>query len=187
MPVIKRLCMLCVAAAAVLAPAAAAQQSLPVSLDASLGLRIGSGGTYVERTSVAADLLLGVNLGRSGAGTLVGAVTAGVQGAMARDLSCQLGPGGECVPAFPVLLSAGAMVGVSRPSAWGFTTRALAGPAYFRGEEQSGALGLQGRLDVATPAILHTSLVVSFRGTLLPDFRGETLGTTSLGLGLRVH
>jgi hypothetical protein len=184
---IKRLCMLCLGAAAALAPAAAAQQSLPVSVDATLGLRMGSGGTYVERTSVAADLLLGVNLGRSGAGTLVGAVTAGVQGAMARDLSCQVGPGGECVPEFPVLLSAGAMVGVSRPAPWGFTTRALAGPAYFRGEEESGALGLQGRLDVATPAILHTSLVVSLRSTVLPDFRGETLGTTSLGLGLRIH
>jgi hypothetical protein len=63
----------------------------------------------------------------------------------------------------------------------------LAGPAYFRGEDPGGALGLQGRLDVSTPPVLHTALVVSLRGAVLPGFRGETLGTTSLGVGLRIQ
>lgn len=184
---IERLLFLCLGAAAVLAPAAAAQQPFPVSVDASLGVRMGSGGSYVDRGGAAADLMVGLNLGRSGAGTLVGAVTAGAQAHMGGDLDCMLSRDGECIPTFPVLLSVGALVGVSRPSAWGSTTRVLAGPAYFRDEDRGGALGLQGRLDVSTPPVLHTALVVSLRGAVLPGFRGETLGTTSLGLGLRIQ
>jgi hypothetical protein len=185
--VIERLLFLCLGAAAVLAPAATAQQPFPVSVDASLGVRTGSGGAYVNRGGAAAELMVGVNLGRSGAGTLVGAVTAGGQTPMNADLVCVLNHEGGCFPNFPVLLSVGALVGVSRPSASGFTTRVLAGPAYFRGENEGSALGLQGRLDVSSPPTLHTALVLSLRGAVLPGFQGETLGTTSLGLGLRIQ
>ena len=184
---IERLLVLCLGAAAALAPAAAAQQPFPVSVDASLGVRMGSGGEYDDRGGAAADLVVGVNLGRSGAGTLVGAVTAGAQASMGGDLDCMLGRDGECIPTFPVLLSTGVLVGVSRSSSSGATSRVLAGPAYFRGEDEGGTLGLQGRLDVSTPPILHTALVVSLRGAVLPRFQGETIGTTSLGLGLRIQ
>ncbi len=183
---IERLLVLCLGAAAVLAPAAAAQQPFPVSVDASLGVRMGSGGNYVDRGGTAADLVVGVNQGRAGAGTLVAAVTAGTQTSMHGGIMCVM-DGRECVPAFPVLLSTGLLVGVSRSSSSGATSRVLAGPAYFRGEEQGRALGLQGRLDVSTPPILHTALVVSLRGAVLPRFQGDMLGTTSLGLGLRIQ
>jgi hypothetical protein len=63
----------------------------------------------------------------------------------------------------------------------------MAGPAYFRDEQLKGALGVQGRVDVATAPVLHTSLVLSLRGGLIPSFRGEALGTTSVGVGLRIH
>jgi hypothetical protein len=184
---IGRLFVLCLGAAAVLAPAAAAQQPFPVSVDASFGVRTGSGGSYVNRGGAAADLMVGVNLGRSGAGTLVGGVTAGAQSPMNSDLVCVMNREGGCFDTFPVLLSVGALVGVSRPSAAGFTTRVLAGPGYFRGENEGGALGLQGRLDVSTPPTLHTALVLSLRGAVIPRFQGDLLGTTSVGLGLRIQ
>ena len=184
---IKSLAILCTLAAA-MAPAAVAQRSLPVSVDASLGLRMGSGGSYADRGGAAADLLVGMPVGRTGAGTIIAALTAGAQAPMGGDLECLLDRAtGTCAPDFPVLLSAGALVGVARPGAWGSTTRVLAGPAYFRGEHEGRGLGVQGRVDVATPAVLHTSLVLSLRGALIPRFQGETLGTTSLGLGLRIQ
>jgi hypothetical protein len=170
-----------------MASAASAQQPFPVSVDASVGVRSASGGSYVNRGGAAADLMVGVNLGRAGAGTLVGAVTAGAQSSMGGDLMCVMGGDGGCVDNFPVLLSVGALVGVSRSSSSGATTRVLAGPAYFRGEYEDGALGLQGRLDVSTPPILHTALVLSLNGAVLPRFRSEMLGTTSIGLGLRIQ
>lgn len=184
---IERLLILCLGAAAVLAPVAAAQRPFPVSVDASLGLRMGSGGTYVDRGGAAADLMVGVNLGRAGAGTLVGAVTAGAQASMGGDLICLVGRNGECVPRFPVLLSTGVLVGFSRSSSSGATSRVLAGPAYFRDDHESRGLGMHGRVDVSTPPVLHTALVLSLRGAVLPRFQGETLGTTSLGLGLRIQ
>ncbi|HEY7770693.1 hypothetical protein [Longimicrobium sp.] len=184
---IERLFILCLGAAAVLAPAASAQQPFPVSVDASLSVRTGSGGSYVNRGGAAADLVVGVNLGPSGAGTLVGAVTAGAQSSMGGDLMCVMDPAGGCFDTFPVLLSVGALVGVSRSWPSGSTTRVLAGPEYFRGEEEGGALGLQGRLDASTPLILHTALVLSLRGAVIPRFQGDMLGTTSIGLGLRIQ
>jgi hypothetical protein len=185
----KRLFSVCLAFAigAILAPETAAQDPVAVTPEASVGFSVGSGGTYVHRAGPSLDLMLGMRMQETPAGTLVGGFTIGVPLPVARPLICILLPSGECAPEFPQFFSGGALLGVQRGSAQGPSARILAGPTYYYGHRRSGALGLQGRLDMATPPFLHTSVVASLRGAVLPSFEEETLGITSFGLGLRIQ
>jgi hypothetical protein len=78
--------------------------------------------------------------------------------------------------------------------------RVLAGPAYVRANGNRGdAYGVHGRVDVGVPAGRHLAFVTSLRHTLVPDFsdslveryatnyRGGSLGVSSLAFGLRVQ
>ena len=167
-------------------PARANAQS-GTSLEVTLGSSTGGGGSYSERGGIALDLLLAMPVRETPAGTLVAGTTAGVHGPIAGDLSCISDPVRGCLPNFPVLISAGAVGGLQRGSAAGASARLLAGPAFFAAQEGGGALGLQGRLDAATPPLFHVSLVASLRGAVLPRFQGEALTQGSFGLGLRIQ
>lgn len=167
-------------------PAQADAQMSGTSFEASLGFSAGGGGVYSERDGIALDLLLARQVRQAPAGTLVAAITAGVHGPIAGDLSCLDTPAGACAGAFPVFISAGVLGGVQRGSAAGANARLLAGPAFFAGEE-GGALGLQGRLDAATPAVFHVSLVASLQGAVLSRYQGERLTSRSISLGLRIQ
>lgn len=173
--------------AATLAPPAIAQHPPSFFMEASVGVGLGSGGDYEERAGHAADLMLGMRLRETAAGTVVGAVTVGLNGAMASDLVCRIRAGGECAPAFPLLLSAGALAGLERRSGHSAAARVLAGPAYYSAVDGGEAFGLQGRVDVASPPLLRTALVASLRSILLPSLDGETLRVTALGVGLRIQ
>jgi hypothetical protein len=168
-------------------PARAGAQLSGTSLEVALGYSTGGGGAYSERGGIALDLLLAMQVRQAPAGTLVAALTAGVHGPVAGDLSCLDTPAGVCAPHFPVFISAGAMGGVQRGSAAGANARLLAGPAFFAAQEGGGALGLQGRFDAATPPLFHVSLVASLQGAVLPRFQGERLTSRSLSLGLRIQ
>jgi hypothetical protein len=167
-------------------PAGADAQLSGSSLEATLGYSTGGGGAFSERGGIALDVLLAKPVRQAPAGTQVAAITAGIHGPIAGDLSCLDTPAGVCAPGFPVLISAGVLGGVQRGSAAGANARLLAGPAFFAAEE-GGTLGLQGRMDVATPALFHVSLVASLQGAVLPRFQGERLTTRSISLGLRIQ
>ena len=177
---------LAIACGVVLTNGAAAQQRFPLSAEASFGFGLGSGGTYVGGGAASVDATLGYRLRATSAGTVIGAINVGLHAPMIVDV-CQLLSDGECAPEFPGFYSAGAMLGVQRGSHRSASARVMAGPTYYRSFEQGGALGLQGRFDVATPPFLHTAVVASLRGTVLPSFGGEALGITSFGLGLRIQ
>ncbi|HEU0301202.1 MAG TPA: hypothetical protein VFR37_17185 [Longimicrobium sp.] len=167
-------------------PARADAQGAGTSFETSLGFSAGGGGGYSERDGIALDLLLAKQVRAAPAGTLVAAITAGVHGPIAGDLDCISTPAGLCAPGFPVFISAGVMGGVQLGSAARANARLLAGPAVFAAEE-GGTLGLQGRLDLATPALFHVSLVAALQGAVLPRFQGETLTSRSISLGLRIQ
>ena len=46
---------------------------------------------------------------------------------------------------------------------------------------------LWSRLDVATRGLLHVAFVVSARGAVLPNFRGDALGLAAAGIGVRLQ
>lgn len=167
-------------------PGRADAQLSGTSVEATMGFSAGGGGVYAERDGIALDLLLARQVRQAPAGTLVAAITAGVHGPIAGDLTCVHTPAGECAGAFPVFISAGVLGGAQRGSTAGANARLLAGPAFFAAEE-GGALGLQGRLDAATPAVFHVSLVASLQGSVLPRFQGERLTSRSVSLGLRIQ
>lgn len=183
----KLLVFLCVCG--IMLPAAAnAQQHSPVLAQASLGLRAGMGGTYVNRGGATLDLMLTARVRDTPVGALIGGFNIGIQGSTGRTLEClPVEPGGDCAPHFPTLLSGGTLLGVQRGSARTASARIMAGPAYYYGFGAGSALGLQGQLDVATPPVLSAAVVASLRSAVLPDFRGDVLRINSLGLGLRIH
>lgn len=166
---------------------AAAQEPLPVTLDLSFGMGAGAGGSTVGGEGVVLDATLGAPLARTGGGTVLGALSAGVYGPVATDLICAVDDSGGCRPLFPVLLGAGVLAGVQRGGAGGAAVRVLAGPSVFRSDEDVTAMALQGRFDVDTPPFLHSSVVLSVRGLVLPSYRGETLRFVGVGVGLRVR
>lgn len=173
--------------AAALASPAVAQQSPSFFIEASVGAGLGSGGDYDHRAGNAADLMLGMRLRDTAAGTVVGALTVGLNGAMAIDLACRLRADGACAPAFPLLLSGGALAGLERRSARGAAARMLVGPGYYSAVDSGDAFGLQARVDIASPPFGRTALVASLRSILLPRFEGETIQVTAFGLGLRIQ
>lgn len=167
------------------APDSAAQ--VPVSVEATFGWGAGTGGTYTNRGAPQLDLMLGLRFADTPAGTIIGGLAVGVPLPVARSLECLLLPDGECAPGFPQFFSGGVLLGMQWGSDRSASLRALAGPAYYRAPEGSGAVGFQGRLDLATPPLMHTALIASVQRSVLPSFQGNTLGITSLGFGLRVQ
>lgn len=172
-----------------LATDAAAQQHFPVSTEASFGFRVGHGGSYVNHGGAALDVVLGYRLRGSSAGPLILGLNLGAQTPVTSEDACRLiSSTGECAPDFPVFFSGGALVGVQRgSSAQTASARILAGPTYYHTMDRGGALGLQARADVSTPPWMHTAIVASLRHSVLPSFRGEALGITSFGVGLRIQ
>ncbi len=177
---------LAVVSGALLAPRAVAQEHFPVSTEASFGPTMTHGGMYSTGPGAAVDVVLGYRLRDTSVGTLIGALNAGVQFPVSPS-GCPLDPGGDCSPEFPAVISGGPLLGMQRGSARTASARILAGPTYYHALEEGRALGLQGRVDVSTPPVLHTAVVASLRHSVLPSFQGEALGITSFGLGLRIQ
>jgi hypothetical protein len=180
--------MLAAVCAAAAPTATYAQQAFGPSADVSAGLFVGGGGSFAERGGPALDGIVALPLGRTRSGTLVAGVTAGISGPlMMGDLICRAGPNNSCISNYPTFVTVGAVAGVQRAIGAGLSARALAGPAYFQATDGDDTFGVQGRLDVAKPLIFHTALVASLRGSLLPNYQGETLRYATFGLGLRIQ
>jgi hypothetical protein len=166
---------------------AAAQSRAPASVEASLGFRSGHGGSYVNRGGGALDLVLAYPLRGASAGALIGGLNVGAQSQLVGLAVCLILPDGGCAPDFPTFYSIGALAGVQRGSARAFSARVLAGPVYFHAHEGGRALGMQSRVDMATPSWQRAAVVVSLRCSALPSFRGEAVGISSFGVGLRIR
>jgi hypothetical protein len=183
-----RVTLLFLAACAFAPVRGAAQLPTAVSVDVSAGAFVGSGGTYVDRAGPALEALVAYRFRYSSSGSLVAAVTLGVQAPMATEDRCGLLPNGDCMPGFPQLVSGGVLLGVQRGTIRTVSARFMAGPAYYRAEnDDDGALGLQGLAEVATPSWHHTALFASLRHSVLPSFRHDVVGITSFGLGVRIQ
>lgn len=176
-------------AALTAAPLSAQDGLRPASFDAGVGFGVGRGGGRRDaRDGVAASALLAWRLhGISRDHLLIGLGVA-AQSVIDGGDDCLLASGGACVPNYPWFRALGVMGGwEARHGAEGSAVRALAGPAVFRSEERATALGLQGRVDVATPPVVHVALTAWGQGALVPRLRSERYSMASFGLGLRVR
>ncbi len=178
------LALACAAAASV---DAAAQARFGPSIEASLGVSTGGGGTFMHRSGGAMDAVLAVPVSRTPAGSVMLAVTGTANGPVAVDDVCRVGPDDACLDDYPTFMSLGLAAGVQRRLGSGLNTRVLAGPAYYQAVDGSDTFGVQGRLDVARPLVLRTAVVAYVRGAVLPRYEGQTLGFAALGLGLRIQ
>lgn len=167
--------------------ATAQQQTFGPSLEAGAGLFLGGGGTFEQRGGPTIDAVVAVPLARTSAGTLVGALTGGISGPLSYDLVCAHAPNGGCVPDYPTFASIGAVAGVQRALGESRSVRALAGAGFYQDVDGPGAMGLQGRVDVAQRLVFRASLVASVRGAVLPRYQGEALSFAAFGLGLRIQ
>lgn len=178
---------LALACAAALPPDAAAQRRFGPSVEASLGISAGGGGTYYHRTGGAMDAVVAIPVAGTRDRTWVAGVTGTANGPVAVDDVCLVGPNDTCVPDYPTFVSLGVLAGVQSRLGRGFSSRVLAGPAYYQAVDGGDTFGLQGRVDVAKPLVFRTALVASVRGAVLPRYEGETLRFAAFGLGLRIQ
>jgi hypothetical protein len=171
------------------APIEASAQGEPgVAIDAMIRLRTAEGGTYLNRNGFALELTGALPLRQTSAGTFVGGVTMGAQSSFWKQTPCIRGRDGYCIPDFPGMIYVGGLWGIERGSRSSGSARALAGPYYysmFLGGVKG--VGVQGRVDVATRARRRVSFVASLRQDVLPSVRGDVVGITSLGAGVRIH
>ena len=74
------------------------------------------------------------------------------------------------------------MLGVDEALGSG-SLRVLAGPSYHEGAKDR-SLGLQGRIDVASPAFAQLALGLMTRATFLPNHDDATLVVWGVGAGV---
>jgi hypothetical protein len=171
-------------------PQLLAQAPPPASLEFRAGLGSSLGGAYHERAGLALDATVASRIRRTPGRSIVVAANWGVQGTPAAGNDCVTPNGsGNCLPASPLFVSFSALAGLEWARGHGVAARTLIGPAYYsniRGPG-GGALGVQGRMDLASPTQGRVALVASLQGAVLPSFRSDVHALGSIGLGLRIQ
>jgi hypothetical protein len=157
-----------------------AQQPSAARLDLTLGASGVRGGIIAFRSGALADVFAAGRLRPIPGGALVAGLGAsGIMGGFGDR--CLILPNGGCAGKgnFTVV---SALLGVDRALGAG-SLRLLAGPSYHDGAKDA-SVGLQGRIDVASPAFAHLALGVMTRATVLPDHGGAKLVIWGFGVGV---
>ena len=99
--------------------------------------------------------------------TVVVAISGGTQASMGSIDTCEPAPDGGCARDYRRFHGVAALAGWEVRAFRGASLRALAGPAYYRAGARDGTtrdgLGLQGRIDIATPAVGRVGLLATVR------------------------
>jgi hypothetical protein len=177
-----------VALAIVLAGSLQAQSRDSLSLDATIGPSVGSGGRrpYYSSNDIAGELTLTFRPHPDRASAWVAALSVGGRTSLEFGDRCVLdvAAGSVCAPAFPAFSHVALLVGIEKQ--WGIAAvRAFAGPGFYGGGGPSG-LGAQVHLDGAV-GFTHLALVGVIRGSFVSRFSGETIRAHSLEFGLRLQ
>jgi hypothetical protein len=165
-----------------------AQARDSLSLDATVGSSVGSGGRHHHNDDggIGGELTLTVRPHPDRETAVIAALTVGGRRSVDFGDKCAVEPGAGsgCLPAFPAFSHVGILGGIERRAS-ALAVRALAGPAFYGGGGVSG-VGGQFQLDGAAGST-HLALVVAARGSVIASFTGETLLARSLEFGLRVR
>jgi hypothetical protein len=181
--------LLCVAALGGLTvlPRHAHAQRRVVSAEVTVGQSTGRGGAYGgDRSGLALDGLVSTRVIGPGAFHAILGAGGGLEGPNAKSNNCLREPTAGCVPDFPRIYTLGLFLGVEHVGRFG-DVRLMTGPTNFRASGGGSALGVQARLQLATPPVRHVQLVGSARGGFAwnLDRQDIRLGAVGIGLGLR--
>lgn len=182
-----------------LAPRNAMAQSIHyVSAELTVGSSYGYGGDPLSPDRNLGAFDAGVTLGaraRFGGSRfgswLVGINRAGVL-SMGDDLECPVRiDSSGCIKKYPYFRATSLLVGWQTPNAKRGSIRVMAGPgaysATYSGVIVPSSLGWQARAEIATPPLLHVSLVGLARFWVIPNGGGTRYRQRMIGFGLRVH
>ncbi len=162
-----------------------AQISAAPAVEVTAGIGSSTGGTYYERAGTSVDIVVS-GRPRASRTALIVAVAVGSESPIAGSDVCLLAAGGGCVPDFPATHSIGALAGWETGAPRQASARLMIGPGYFWGGSAS-AVGVQGRIDLATRALGPLALIGSARGALLPEFHGARICLWAFALELRAR
>ena len=190
LPATIRLLRLIIAAGAALgitAARASAQTRPALSFDATVGfgtsrtdgLRKGGGSNF----SSGGDLTLALRLPMKSGGGLIVGVNGGTQGPFTKDDACSIAPGGGCLPEHPRFVIYSALGGWEHRSG---TLRLMGGVGAALPSWERPALAIQSRIDIAVPVMEHIAMIASVKGSVIPNYQGDTFGLGAIGVGLRI-
>lgn len=175
--------------ASLIAAPLVAQDRSPVSVDVTAGPSVGLGGGVARhRAGIAVDGNAAWRVRSVSGGNVLVGLSGSIQGAIGQNDLCEPAAGGGCVPYFPRFYATAILAGMELVMPHRTSVRFLGGPGYYySADEGDGALGLQGRIELATAPWHHAAFVASLRGAVLPQFRGTLHGLGALGFGIRLQ
>jgi hypothetical protein len=149
-------------------------------------------GSHQDHVGLALDATVGWRFRPQSGWAALLALSGGTQGSMGSTDACEVVPGGRCARDHTRFRTMAALVGWELRGSGGASLRGLTGPAYYhlRADDGStaGRLGLQARIDVATPSLRRVALVASLRvGGPFQRFDGHNYHFGAVAAGLRVQ
>ena len=166
-------------------PLAIAAQGFSLDLSAGFAAGHSTGPHKGNNVGISADGLAAYQFTSLQAYPSAAAVAFTVQGSGPANGDCQLLPDGSCVPGFAQFEI------LSVLAAWPMTRsfRIAAGPAAARayGDWDTVRLAWATRIDLAAPVDTRLTLLLSFRGFLVPSYNQNRFTLGSLGFGLRLR
>ena len=161
-------------------------------LDITVGAARPLNGTYLYSAGPAIDANLAFRIGRSRPHPVL-MFAAAAQGGFIGNDKCTFDGHGGCLENLPSIRSIAVLFGVDvfgrRESHWSGNLSAGPGVSSVNGEDYGdhvSVLSWHGRMDVARFVTRRTSVVASFRATLVPSTPLNVRGSASGGLGLRI-
>lgn len=183
--------LLLVAGMSVIGGPLAAQGRASFEATAGLGF-IEAAKSHQDHAGLVIDATVAWRLRRGLGQTGVLALTAGTQGSLGSIDACDVAPGGGCMPDYARFHTVAALIGAESRLLFGVPLRVLVGPAFYHGRtregDSRGELGLQSRIDVATPAVRRAAFVASVRAGCpfqRLDDREYMIGAVAVGLRLQ--
>jgi hypothetical protein len=173
-----------------------AQNPASILVQGTVGAGTSEGGRYVEREEYALELMLGGRLPTRKVPLILG-FALGQSMVNGSDLTCEIAPGGGCVPMMPRFGYIALLAGIEAHGRAG-TISGMAGPALVSAQG-SGALssrsgmnsfaqvGAQFRLDIVSPSVFHVAIALSPKLLLVPNVDGAALTLRSFNVGVRLR
>ena len=190
--VVRLMCAAFVAVSVSTVTSAQSGRESPLSVEATVGAARGRGGPVLApyREGVAIDAGVTWAFHQVRGGPLLLGLNVAKQTHIGDDLLCPVLAGStSCVPYYPQFRATSLLFGwqSSRPERG--RIRLLGGPGVYSASERDvdATPGWQGRIDLSTPPLLHTALVVSARTWVIPKANGVRYRQHMFGGGIRIQ
>ena len=164
-----------------------AQQGARLSAEVSVGVGFGHGAEWENRELGTLDGLVAWRVRPLRHGALLLGASGGVQGSVGGDAVCTPASGGGCRADYPRFAGGSVLAGWEAARARSASLWLLAGPTFHRADVGGHAVGVQARVELATPPVARLALVGSARAMYLPAYRGDAYLLQAFGLGLRIQ